>query len=320
MNLHESPEACRELIQVTAEHFSVNAFYVEKDYWVTRSLNRLHESEAKDLFVLKGGTSLSKAHQIIRRFSEDMDLALQKHESFSGAQRKRHIKKIESLAAQDLTYQEGHVKESKGSNFRRTAHAFPKLTEALDLGHVSDMILIEVNAFANPMPSAKMPVASLISEFLSSAGRADLIRQYNLEPFSIFVLGVERTLCEKVMSLVKGSYEPDVLEAQRTRIRHFYDIAMIMRQAKFRDFVASTEFLKLIDEVRETDKNLISNVKAWIHRPLAEAVVFSDSPAIWSGLARNYHGSFKQMVFGESIPEDKEILSCLRQIGNALRV
>ena len=44
-------------------------------YWVTIALKRLSESAYAERIVFKGGTSLSKAHKLIRRFSEDIDLA-----------------------------------------------------------------------------------------------------------------------------------------------------------------------------------------------------------------------------------------------------
>ena len=76
MNLHESQGILLELIQATATDRSIPAIYVEKDYWVTQVLKRLNESEYGEAVVFKGGTSLSKAHRLIERFSEDIDLAL----------------------------------------------------------------------------------------------------------------------------------------------------------------------------------------------------------------------------------------------------
>ena len=76
MNLHEAPGIYLELIQATAADRGIPAIYVEKDYWVTRVLKRLSESDHREAVVFKGGTSLSKAHGVIERFSEDIDLAI----------------------------------------------------------------------------------------------------------------------------------------------------------------------------------------------------------------------------------------------------
>lgn len=47
---------------------------LEKDVWVVWALETLFTSEFGHAIVFKGGTSLSKAYQVIRRFSEDVDL------------------------------------------------------------------------------------------------------------------------------------------------------------------------------------------------------------------------------------------------------
>ncbi|WP_026763597.1 nucleotidyl transferase AbiEii/AbiGii toxin family protein, partial [Sediminibacterium salmoneum] len=49
---------------------------VEKDLWVTVALKAIFNTPiAKDI-VFKGGTSLSKSWKLIQRFSEDIDLAI----------------------------------------------------------------------------------------------------------------------------------------------------------------------------------------------------------------------------------------------------
>lgn len=55
---------------------------------------------------------------------------------------------------------------------------------------------------------------------------------YELDPFSVRVLGVERTLCEKIMGLVRAGYEANPAQEFRRRVRHFYDFAMILRVSR----------------------------------------------------------------------------------------
>ena len=98
-----------------------------------------------------------------------------------------------------------------------------------------------------------MRVATLIGDFLVAAGRPDLMRLHELDPFSIHVLRVERTLCEKIMGLVLAGYEANPGEESRRRIRHFYDVVMIMRVDSYRQFVASDAFVDLMVEVRECE-------------------------------------------------------------------
>ena len=49
---------------------------IEKDWWVVQTLRLVFELECADSLIFKGGTSLSKAWGLIERFSEDIDLAL----------------------------------------------------------------------------------------------------------------------------------------------------------------------------------------------------------------------------------------------------
>ena len=59
---------------MAAEHSGYRPFVFEKDIWVVQILKILFDAPfGKDL-VFKGGTSLSKAYNTIRRFSEDLDI------------------------------------------------------------------------------------------------------------------------------------------------------------------------------------------------------------------------------------------------------
>ncbi|UAM99551.1 nucleotidyl transferase AbiEii/AbiGii toxin family protein [Polaribacter litorisediminis] len=68
---------------------------VEKDWWVTLSLNIIFSLPYSKYIVFKGGTSLSKAWNLIERFSEDIDLVIdRKHLGFEGELSKTQVKKL----------------------------------------------------------------------------------------------------------------------------------------------------------------------------------------------------------------------------------
>ncbi len=73
MLLHKDRELFEEVINGTAADLKLPVAVVEKDYYVTMILKML--SESNEDCVFKGGTSLSKAHHAIDRFSEDIDIA-----------------------------------------------------------------------------------------------------------------------------------------------------------------------------------------------------------------------------------------------------
>jgi hypothetical protein len=72
--LHNHPEF-PDLIRIVAEEKGIAPALVEKDYWIMHCLYGLQQLGLK--FELKGGTSLSKGHGIIQRFSEDIDIRIE---------------------------------------------------------------------------------------------------------------------------------------------------------------------------------------------------------------------------------------------------
>lgn len=64
----------REALSVAADRSGRPAHLFEKDAWVVWALATLYGSPLGEHLVFKGGTSLSKAYGVIRRFSEDVDL------------------------------------------------------------------------------------------------------------------------------------------------------------------------------------------------------------------------------------------------------
>ena len=71
--LHNHPQFA-DLIRIVAEEKGIGPALVEKDYWIMHCLYGLQQRGLT--FQLKGGTSLSKGHQVIDRFSEDLDIRI----------------------------------------------------------------------------------------------------------------------------------------------------------------------------------------------------------------------------------------------------
>ncbi len=72
MFLHNDEELFKDVIVATAVDQNRPVAIVEKDYYVTMILKLLAQVEPGCVF--KGGTSLSKCHHVIDRFSEDIDI------------------------------------------------------------------------------------------------------------------------------------------------------------------------------------------------------------------------------------------------------
>ena len=318
MILHEHPDVFGTLIEESRSMFDVPAAYIEKDYWVTRSLMLLSISDVADKIVFKGGTSLSKAHKIITRFSEDIDLAVLNIDQ-SGNQIKKLLKKTEDTMTVELSYNKNHAQESKGSAFRKTVYDYPKLNDTGNIGPVMDSILIEVNSFTKPEPFSVIEINSYIGDYLQEKGENDLIKKYALASFFVNTLDVERTLIEKIMGLVKISYHNDYENSLTNKIRHVYDIVMILRKEKYATFLSSLDVIQMITSVVESEQDLPGKMKTdWLSNPLSAAKIFSQSDAIVPMLAQVIQGDFKQMVFHTNVPDAKEITGALNNVRSVL--
>lgn len=101
----------RDILQEAANRRGIRNIILEKDFWVCWTLGRLYaQPELSDHVTFKGGTSLSKAYNLIERFSEDIDLTIGRTAPYicdtnnpmeteiSGKERKRRIEIVKKAA------------------------------------------------------------------------------------------------------------------------------------------------------------------------------------------------------------------------------
>ena len=198
MKLHNDKSLFSEIITRASEHpvnggLGIQPQFIEKDYWITNSLSYLSKSQYKDTGIFKGGTSLSKAHAIGYRFSEDIDIAVIKIEGLSDAKLKDTIRGIEKDMAKDLTTID-HPETSKGSRYRKSFHSYPLVTGTADISVIPGQILLEITSNDRPLPYQRRTIKSFAYDYLISRGCSDIIRDFDLEPFEINVLDKRTTL------------------------------------------------------------------------------------------------------------------------------
>jgi predicted nucleotidyltransferase component of viral defense system len=318
MELHDDDELFTELVEVTAETIGLPQLYVEKDYWVTKALKCLSESSHTKDVVFKGGTSLSKAYRLIDRFSEDIDLAVFANDKSDSA-RKKLLKNVERTVTQGLTYLKNDMRESKGSKFRKTVYQYPRNIGGENFGQASPELLIEINSFTNPEPFESRKLQTLIAEVLAKKGKNDLIAQYALEDFAVNVLSVRRTLVEKILGVIKDSYDDDPTAKLSDRIRHLYDICLILKQGEYKDFISSENFKPLCELCIEDEKaGFLANSDCF-EKPLIDAPLFSKFNSWRPSLNATYTGIFSNLVYGE-LPSMDEIESTINFIKENINV
>lgn len=173
-------------------------------------------------------------------------------------------------------------------------------------------------AFTHPEPYELRQIQTLIAETLPTLGRADLIAQFGLEGFSINVLSVRRTLVEKMLGLIKDSYNKNPVARLSDRIRHLYEITLILRQEEYRAFVQSAEFMPLCVTCVADEKAGVFEYSDCFEKPLADAPLFSDFEKWRTPLEATYKGVFADLVFGE-MPDMDEIVKALKLLELNLR-
>jgi len=316
MRLHENKQLFKQAVEFTAQEKKILEIYIEKDYWVTYALHTIFKSKIGEEAVFKGGTALLKCYNLIQRFSEDIDLVVLRREGESNNKLTTKIKQISSVVSDVLS--EVNIPEltqKMGMN-RKTAHTYAKeFTD--DYGQIRDVIVVEATWLGYHEPYTTKAVSSFICEMMVKTGQQAMAEEYGLQPFEVKVLEPKRTLCEKIMSLVRFSYTEEPLKDLQAKIRHTYDLHQLLKDKDLVDFFNSSAFDKMLLKVANDDVVSFKNNNNWlIHHP-NEALIFLELESVWNELQPIYNGNFRKLVFTD-FPTDTGILAILQQIKQRL--
>ena len=310
----------RDVFDAAAGRLDTLPSYVEKDFWVCLVLNalynRLPDGHPKLLF--KGGTSLSKAFDLIRRFSEDIDVVVYRDGlGFEGERdpikasnlsNKKRATLFGELRAACSSYICGelqtaltrligeivegcHVNPDEGDVDGQTLFIeYPTLYPSSDVAYVAPRVRIEAGARSALDPSLTCSVTPYV---------ADELRDWSFEVGGITVIAPERTYWEKLL-ILHGVYcgyrDGKRLPADRDRIsRHYYDVAMITASGTGRSALSE---LDLLDAVR--NHNLIAFRQAWkrFEEAIPGSVRLVPQPDLRMVIERDY-GAMQGMILGD---------------------
>lgn len=233
--LRDYPAELLALAQLVADHFSISAVYVEKDFWVTEVLratmskslvppDTLHDRLFNPIF--KGGTSLSRALRLTRRFSEDIDICLVFPPGVGKRQRHRGFVHLDSRVRWHLASDPQNVllEGSREGVKRYTRYLYPRAErrEAIREG-----VLLELGTRGLVQPTMTVPFRSLVADYFAEVKDPSGTRWQETEAFDVTVLAPEGTLLEKLDALHHSSVSSQAVPMARQG-RHLYDIYCLL--------------------------------------------------------------------------------------------
>jgi len=206
---------------------------------------------------------------------------------------------------------------NKFGMIRKTAHSYQKNFEG-QFGQVRDIIILESTWLGSFEPYTTAIISSFVTDMMNKTGQSALIEEYNLQPFQVQVLSQERTLCEKIMSLVRFSFTENPIVDLNNKIRHIYDIHKLLAKTEINDFFNSDRFESMLLTVANDDVLSFKNSNDWLANHPGTAMIFSNTNNTWSQLSNTYLTTINELVYGE-LPTEDEILITLHKVSERLK-
>ena len=294
MRLHENRDLFSDALQAASQPvedggLGIKSIFIEKDYWICRSLSLMAANDKDNRAIFKGGTSLTKAYGIGSRFSEDIDIAISEAWTLSGNQLKMLIKRTAKSMTKGLQEMNMPGFTSKGSHYHKAYYSYPRAIDTLQVGAIkAGQLLVEINSFANPYPFQKCKLQSFLTEFLQKTGNENLIEEYDMQPFEVNVLDRRRTLTEKLVSLLRCSLADNYMSELTAKIRHFYDLHFLLNDAETQDYLKSDAFKLDFSNLFAQDQQRFDKPEGWQNKDIMDSPIISDLHNVWSVLSNVY--------------------------------
>ena len=321
-----------DLFLETANRLGAPVGNVEKDFWVCWTLNALYHEQLAGgpRLLFKGGTSLSKAYGLIRRFSEDIDItvfrddlgqpaSLEELEVLSNKKRRARLGAIrdacrayvsgplrESLGTRlaDSTGGAGRVEIDKADPDGQTLLVWYPEVEPRDGTYVRPAVRIESGAKSALDPNRPVTIRPYVAE--DAAG-------LDLTTGGVTTIDATRTFWDKVViahGLRRWFERRGVLRQEGQRVsRHYYDLHCLLDsdvgKAALADWALGADCARHARMFFDRpDYDLVSAVPGTFAIVPAEAMV--------EALAHDYANT-TPMIFG-SPPAFEDILASAHEI------
>ena len=258
----------RAYFEVAADNLNVMPQLIEKDLWVCWMLKILFSLPSVGSYLtFKGGTSLSKCYNVIRRFSEDVDVSIERsffrsklsiepEKKQSGKENQRRLdrlrkvcqEKVSEIIIPELNDKINSILSSIGewkieldpddSDKQTVLFTFPYVVTSSMENYVRSVVKIEFGARSDHWPVETMIVAPYVANVPGSIP---------IESASVRVLGAERTFWEKATILHAINNSARV----RARMsRHYYDVFEMVNSPVFKKAVENIDLLTKVAEYK----------------------------------------------------------------------
>lgn len=298
-----------ELLEIQAHFGLPSPALVEKDWHVVKALAAI---AARDLspfrLIFGGGTALSRAHGLIHRMSEDLDLKIVS-EARPSRRQLGHLRDriTDALLAAEFAFDPQnpeHRQPMYKNKFVR--YQLPYAPIVKGEGALRPEIQVDTLAIQARRPTIERPVRSFIAEGYDRPA----------EVASIACSAIPESAAEKLVALTRrAGAELSGLREKRdpTLVRHAYDLHVIRGQYDAAD-VASLAREIMIDDARTYGRDF----PAYQSNPLAETLRAIDGIATDKGFAENYATFCRNMVYGEA-PNFATAMETLKNLAQHLR-
>lgn len=315
--VHLPLEEKQTILSNIAEEKGINDNAVEKDFWVSMVLKAIFSLSSSNGIVFKGGTSLSKGWDLIKRFSEDCDLAIDRavlgfDKELNGTQRnklrKASKKFIEGTLAVEL---EGALNDlGLWGHFKIVV---PETNESdkdpVEFFVEYNSILPKKNLYISEKVKIEVSCRSLTEPFESVSMRSMIEDAYPQEsftkpPFIVPTVLPGKTFLEKTFLLHEEFNRPRGGIVVERLTRHLYDIEKMMDKNFIIEVMNNESLYSDIVEHR-------SKFTAWSglnyqsHHP--STISFLPPESLNDALKDDYRKLQEGFIYGYSLPYEELI-------------
>ncbi len=295
------------------------AYAVEKDWGVTQISRIVFSLSYPQAFVFKGGTSLSKGYNLIQRFSEDIDLAIDRaYFNKSGKLSRNQIKKLRKASGKFIstTFLDDIIKsieesqlpissigvepfESTDTDPLRIYITYDPLTE--ENKYLPPRILLEISCRSLREPCEDVLIESLIDTEYKT-------QTFAMPSFPVKIVEPQRTFLEKVC-LLHEEWQKENIRVDRLS-RHLYDLERLM-DTKYSEVALANGVLFYHIVEHRIAFTAVKGVDYDNHKPRSIRIIPPDS--VINAYEKDYNDMKESMFAGESLTWE-ELMDRLRTL------